>query len=214
METRAPSATLDRPAVAAASASKISAPRIGWIVIARHGEPDADRTVKLTNEQFAEWWSAYDRTGLKSTSLPPQTLIDIGGQADVVFASTLPRAIRTAESVAPGKSIVTDPVFVEAPLPAPRMSGKRNASTWGVLARICCWLRDDHYQVTKSAAKLRAQAGAATLTARALRGENVLLCGHGWFNRMMRPVLKAQGWRCVYDGGDKYWSWRKYEKRQ
>ena len=47
----------------------------------------------------------------------------------------------------------------------------------------------------------------------ALRGQNVLLCAHGWFNRMMRPVLKAQGWREVEDQGDQYWSYRRYEKR-
>ena len=31
---------------------------------------------------------------------------------------------------------------------------------------------------------------------------------------MMRPVLLRQGWRCVEDGGDNYWSYRRYEKVQ
>jgi broad specificity phosphatase PhoE len=75
------------------------------------------------------------------------------------------------------------------------------------------WLGRAAGQETRAEAELRAEAAAATLTARALRGENVLVCAHGWFNRMMRPVLRAQGWRCVYDGGDKYWSHRRYEKR-
>jgi len=30
---------------------------------------------------------------------------------------------------------------------------------------------------------------------------------------MMRPELKRLGWRCVADGGDKYWSFRVYEFR-
>jgi hypothetical protein len=29
---------------------------------------------------------------------------------------------------------------------------------------------------------------------------------------MMRPILKRQGWREVEDGGDRYWSYRRYEK--
>jgi hypothetical protein len=29
---------------------------------------------------------------------------------------------------------------------------------------------------------------------------------------MMRPVLRKQGWREVEDGGDAYWSFRRYEK--
>jgi hypothetical protein len=41
----------------------------------------------------------------------------------------------------------------------------------------------------------------------------VLLCAHGWFNRMMRPVLRKQGWREIEDGGDAYWSYRRYEKK-
>jgi broad specificity phosphatase PhoE len=129
-----------------------------------------------------------------------------------VFASTLPRAIRTAEAAAPDKDIVADPVFIEAPLPPPHVPGKRDADAWGVWARISWWMGNSHGEESRQGAELRAEAAAATLTARALRGENVLLCAHGWFNRMMRPVLKAQGWRCVYDGGDAYWSWRRYEK--
>ena len=204
MEAKAPVETLDRRAGA----------KVGWIVLARHGEPDADRTVKLTSEQFLAWWSAYDRTGLKAGQVPPEALLQLGREADIVFSSTLPRAIRTAEAAAPGKTITPDPVFTEAPLPPPRMGGKRSPRTWGVWARIFWWLRNDHDQETRRQAEIRAQAATATLTARALRGENVLLCAHGWFNRMMRPVLKAQGWRCVYDGGDKYWSYRKYERRK
>jgi len=41
----------------------------------------------------------------------------------------------------------------------------------------------------------------------------VALFAHGWFNRMLRPALQAQDWRCVVDGGDDYWSWRRYERR-
>jgi hypothetical protein len=29
---------------------------------------------------------------------------------------------------------------------------------------------------------------------------------------MMRPILHAQGWREVENGGDSYWSYRRYEK--
>ena len=202
MTTTAPGKTHDRRG------------EVGWIVIARHGQPDADRTVKLTWRQYIDWWSAYDRTGLKAGETPPDELVEIGRCADVVYASTLPRAMRTAEAAAPGKDIITDPVFIEAPLPPPQMWGKRSPRDWGVWSRVSWWFGNAKGQETRQEAELRAEAGAATLTARALRGENVLLCAHGWFNRMMRPVLRAQGWRCVYDGRDEYWAWRKYEKRQ
>ena len=114
--------------------------------------------------------------------------------------------------IAGGRQIITDPVFVEAPLPPPPLAGKRRPSEWGVYARAAWWVGMSEGGETKGQAQTRAQAAVATLTAQALRGHNVLLCAHGWFNRMMRPVLKAQGWREVEDGGDAYWSYRRYEK--
>lgn len=203
MTTMAPAETLDRRCAA----------RVGSIVIARHGQPDADRTVPLTWRQYIDWWSAYDRTGLMAGETPTPRLLEYARQADVIFASTIPRAIRTAEAVAQGKAIIQDPIFVEAPLPPPPIPGKRNARVWGVWSRISWWFGGHAGGESRQQAELRAEAAAATLTARALRGENVLLCAHGWFNRMMRPVLRAQGWRCVEDGGDTYWSFRRYEKR-
>ena len=49
--------------------------------------------------------------------------------------------------------------------------------------------------------------------AKAGEGRDVVLAAHGWFNRMLRPELKKRGWTCVHDGGDKYWSYRIYQKR-
>jgi len=99
-------------------------------------------------------------------------------------------------------------------LPPPRLPGKRRPGYWGVLARMSWWLGRAHGAESRRQAELRAQAADATLTARAPSGERVILFAHGWFNRMMRPVLLNQGWRCVEDKGDAYWSYRRYVKRR
>ncbi len=205
MTTMAPVTTHDR------RSSSRGGQKPGWIVIARHGQPDADRTVKLTANQYVDWWSAYDRTGLKAGETPPDCLLHYGNSADVVFASTLPRAIRTAEAAAPGKQIILDPIFVEAPLPPPQIPGLRTPELWGAWARASWWFGNHKGQESRQQAELRAEAAAATLISRALRGENVLLCAHGWFNRMMRPALRNQGWREIENKGDRYWSHRRYE---
>lgn len=198
--TMAPNETLDRR----------SATRIGTIVIVRHGRPDADRKVRIDQEGYRRWWAEYDRAGLHPEEKPPEKLLRLAAASDVIFASTLPRAIRTAEAVAGGREIVTDPVFVEAPLPPPPLWGKRSPRAWGVWSRAAWWCGRHDGGESRRDAELRAEAAVATLTAQALRGRNVLLCAHGWFNRMMRPVLKRQGWREVEDHGDKYWSYRRY----
>jgi broad specificity phosphatase PhoE len=202
MTTMAPDETLDRR----------SAAKIGSIVIARHGQPHADRTVRIDQRGYRDWWRGYDLARLHPDEAAPQRLAELARQSDVIFASTLQRAIHTAELVAAGREIVTDPVFVEAALPPPPFWGKHRPGTWGVWARVAWWLGWHDGMESKAEAKIRAEAAVATLAAQALRGQNVLLCAHGWFNRMMRPVLKRQGWREVEDHGDRYWSYRRYEK--
>jgi broad specificity phosphatase PhoE len=185
----------------------------GWIVIVRHGEPDLDRKVRITWREYREWWKRYDLAGLKGGQTPPPKLCALVAGADVVYASTLPRAGETAAAIAPGKEILRDPVFVEAALPPPTLWGKRKPRRWGVYARIAWWLGAHQEMESRKEAEQRAEAAAATLAAQALRGNNVVVAAHGWFNRMMRPVLLSWGWKCVHDGGDSYWSWRKYVRR-
>lgn len=185
----------------------------GWIVIVRHGKPQGDRKARVTWREYIEWWKGYDAAGLVEGEAPPQALRDLGQQADTIFSSTLRRACETAAAVAGGRPVVSDPIFVEAPLPPPPIFGRRKPRRWGVYARIYWWLGGSRGGETRREAEQRAEAAAATLAARALRGENVVVCAHGWFNRMMRPVLLSWGWKCVYDGGDKYWSYRQYVRR-
>lgn len=185
--------------------------RPGSIVIGRHGRPKGDRTTKIDWRGYEVWWAEYDRSGLSEGQSPPANLLAEARRADVIFASTLPRAIETARAIAGDKEVVTDLIFIEAPLPPPHIWGKRSPRHWGVWARISWWLGSSHGGESRQHAEVRAEAAAATLTSHALRGENVVLLAHGWFNRMMRPVLKRAGWRCVEDGGDEYWSYRRYE---
>ncbi len=200
--TMAPNETLDRRTAA----------KIGSIVIARHGMPHADRDVLVDRHGYREWWAGYDRAHLHPDETPPEALVGYAAQADILYASTLPRAMHTAQMIAGGREVLTDPVFVEAALPPPPMWGKLRPGHWGVLARIAWWFGGHDGMESRRAAEQRAEAAVATLTAQALRGKNVVLCAHGWFNRMMRPVLRSQGWREVENKGDKYWSYRRYVK--
>ncbi len=199
----APSETLDRR----------SAARVGSIVIARHGRPHVDRRVRVDREGYRTWWAGYDAARLHPDEKPPENLLRHAREADVIYASTLPRALHTAEMVAGGREIISDPIFTEAALPPPPIVGRRKPGTWGVWARAAWWFGANEGMESRRDAEIRAEAAVATLTAQALRGKNVLLCAHGWFNRMMRPTLRAQGWREVENHGDKYWSYRRYEKR-
>ena len=170
-----------------------AAPRI---IIARHGEPDADRRERLDWRGYERWWAGYDEAGLRAG-------------ATRLYASTLPRAIETAQAAAPERELILDSMFVEAPLPPPQIPGRFTARTWGVFARCSWWLGHSRGRETRGQAERRAEQAADQLI-EASREGTVALFAHGWFNRMLRPALARRGWRCVRDGGDWYWSWRAY----
>lgn len=182
----------------------------GYITIVRHGEPDANRLERVDWRGYERWWSDYDLAGLKRGQAAPESLIREVEGAQVLFASTLRRAIETAETACRGREFDIDSVFVEAPLPPPRMPGKYPARTWGVFARCAWWLGLARGKESRPQAERRAEQAVDILVEAAQSGP-VVLFAHGWFNRMMRPVLKKRGWQCVCDGGDDYWSWRRYE---
>jgi len=185
----------------------------GQIIIARHGEPDADRRARMDWRGYEDWWAAYDRAGLKPGQSSPEGLIEQAALAKTLYSSTLPRAIETARATVGDRPIEHDALFVEAPLPPPALPFRFEARTWGVFAR-CSWWMGFHRDVeSRAQAEVRAAAAAEKLIEAAQTGP-VALFAHGWFNRMLRPQLKSHGWKCVRDGGDWYWSWRRYELKR
>ncbi|MEL6752780.1 MAG: histidine phosphatase family protein [Pseudomonadota bacterium] len=187
----------------------------GPIIISRHGKPALDRTQgpRLSWRDYIDWWSRYEVGSLAAGQVPPEDLVDAVRNADVVLTSERPRAQETAALAAPHLTAEIDGMFNEAPLPPPRLSGVRYLpKTWNVLARTA-WLAG-HALDGESVSEARRRAGlAADRLHEAARQGTVYLAAHGWFNRMLRPELKARGWREVRDGGDRYWSYRIYEYR-
>ena len=196
-----------------ASSSDIAPSRPGSITIARHGKPDANREAWLDWRGYEDWWdNTYQPASLAEGQSAPDALVEAAAASHTVFASTLQRAIETAQAVAPQRDLVIDPVFVEAELPPPALPGKFMAKTWGVFARCSWWMGHARGRESRPEAEARAGAAVDRLIEAAAAGP-VVLCAHGWFNRMMRPHLRSRDWVCVRDGGDTYWSWRRYEYR-
>lgn len=187
------------------------------IVTARHGRPNVDRSVKITAREYGFWWANYDKTGLAPDQEPPQSLIDIASEAEVVLCSTLPRAIETADKVVSGARIVPqDAMFVEAPLPPPPFFPdliKLTPTTWGVISRIFWFLGYAPHGVENHAkARKRVRLVADRLIKEVEKADgDVLLCAHGYLNWMIHRVLIKRGWELVdHQGGNDYWSHRAY----
>jgi len=187
----------------------------GPIIISRHGRPALDRRAgpRLAWHDYVIWWNRYEAGPLAEGQEAPLALMSKVADADVVFASARLRAQQTAAMALPHKPAAHDPVFNEAPLPPPKLSGIRALpKTWNVLARTA-WLVGHTLDGESSReAHLRAKIAALRLHEASGQGK-VYLAAHGWFNRMLRPELRRLGWVCVEDGGDRYWSYRVYEYR-
>ena len=187
----------------------------GPIIVSRHGRPALDRSAgpRLNWQEYRDWWERYEAGALASDQTVPKALIEAVSGVDVVLSSARLRAIETAQWATQGRDPVQNAVFNEAPLPPPRLEGRRYLpKTWNILARSV-WMYG-HALDGENVTQARARAvQAAQVLHDAADGQSVYLAAHGWFNRMLRRPLVKLGWVCVRDGGDQYWSYRVYEYR-
>jgi len=197
------------------SRTETSSKTRGPIIVSRHGRPALDRNVgpKLSWQEYRDWWGQYETGSLAEDQAPPEKLTSEVKDVDLVMSSGRQRAIETATWATDGRTPEPHPIFNEAPLPPPRFKTRKYLpKTWNVLSRAY-WLCG-HTINDEGVREARARAkDAAKVLHDAADGKSVYLAAHGWFNRMLRGPLRRLGWVCVYDGGDKYWSYRVYEYR-
>jgi broad specificity phosphatase PhoE len=189
--------------------------RPGAILLARHGEPDIARKVRLSADEYRAWWALYETRGLLAGQTPPQSLTDFAARAGVLISSTRPRAIETARAACGSRDYARDPLFVEAPLPPPRWPRwiRLSPRAWGFVSRCWWWFLNHHEgQETRAQATDRADRAASLLIGLAEEGQDVLVVAHGFFNGMVGEALRRRGWRCTEDQGFDYWRARRFER--
>lgn len=165
---------------------------------------------------YKAWWAKYEQSSLKEGQRCPEALLSQINEDAIILSSARQRAIETAGHLGRGRDVKHDAMFNEAPLPAPKLGiFPMRPKNWNKIARLLWMLGHSGGEENVSEAKRRAAKAAEVLvkTAEESGGRDVVLAAHGWFNRMLRPQLKKRGWENVHDGGDKYWSFRIYQKR-
>ncbi len=193
----------------------MKAARPGRIIIVRHGRPQVipKEGPPMGWKDYRDWWARYELSSLADGQKCPESLLKEVREDAILLSSARPRAIQTAGHLGRGRAVKHDATFNEAPLPPPRVAGRMRPKNWNKIARLI-WLLGHHGgEEHVRDARARSAKAAGMLVDAAGEGRDVVLAAHGWFNRMLRPQLKRRGWVCVHDGGDKYWSYRIYEKR-
>jgi broad specificity phosphatase PhoE len=189
--------------------------RPGGIVLARHGEPALSRKVRLSADEYREFWARYEVLGILPGQVPPVKLAQFAARAGTLVCSTRQRSIESAGALAGDRQVIQHDVLVEAPLPPPPWPRwiRFSPSVWGFLARVWWWFFNHHEgQETRAAAEARADRAAELLITYAEPGEDVVVLAHGFFNFMIGRALRRRGWRLKSSEGYKYWSTRRFER--
>ena len=102
------------------------------IIIARHGNPELSRKVRLNWREYREWWSKYQISGLKKDQKIPKKLKKWAEKSDIVISSSLLRAQESAILATGRKPDFIYEDLVEAPLPSPHLGSiKIRPKSWG-----------------------------------------------------------------------------------
>lgn len=185
-------------------------PGFDTIILVRHGKPALSRKVRLTWQEFRDWWGEYDLGGIKPGQRPPKKVRAWATHADFIVSSPLPRAVESAELAAGREPDALLPGLIEAALPSPPLGGLRlRPKSWGTVARILWYIGYSDGMESHREARARANQVCEELEAYASGGKIVYVSAHGWFNRMVKGSLMARGWRCKSQNGDLHWSFRR-----
>lgn len=185
-------------------------PGVDTIILVRHGKPALSRKVRLTWQEFRDWWKQYDLGGIKEGQKVPKKVRAWATHADVILSSPLRRAAESAELAAGRPADALLPGLVEAALPSPPLGGLRlRPKSWGTVARILWYVGYSDGMESHREARTRANQVCEELEAYAAGGKIVYVSAHGWFNRMVKGSLMARGWRCKSQNGDLHWSFRR-----
>jgi len=184
------------------------------IVLVRHGQPAIALSPRTSHAGFSDYIDAYEEAGLDPSSLPPQELRDLVRELDSIFTSGRPRSHQSAAALAPHAALVADPLFVEAPLAAPRIPLlAMSVPKWAVVSRIL-WHAGFHPRIEDPrGARDRAQRAAGLLVARARERGLAVLVAHGYFNWMIGRQLRARGFARTGSHQARYWNTVTYESR-
>ena len=147
-----------------------------------------------------------EQAPLDPTLLPPPALTALATAARCIVTSTLRRSVESAALLAPGRGLISEPLFAEAGMPLPGSDrGAIRPRHWNAAGRVAWVLGWSRGRESWPAARFRAHQAAARLDELAREHGDVLLVGHGLLNLLIQRALRAMGWS---GGGWRadYWS--------
>jgi broad specificity phosphatase PhoE len=167
------------------------------LLLVRHGQSaHVHRGGWLDAPALHRWRDDYDAAGIMDHSHPPASLVAEAARAGLVVSSDLPRAIVSAERLAPTRSRPASPLLRESPLDIPPWSSARLPLTgWAAVLHLRWLAQIARGKDPSLADRQRVCDAAAWLEAHVREHETVVALTHGVFRRSLGNHLLTLGWR-------------------
>ena len=137
----------------------------------------------------------YDAAGIRGD--PPPEALEAAAHADVLVASTLPRAIESARRLAPHRAAELTPLLCETGFDAPALLPIRlPIATWDAIDLVRDTVSIRMRRPTPYLA--RAREAADWLLSRVAPDATLLAVTHGRFRGFLWAALIDRGWRAEF----------------
>lgn len=195
--------------------TKFYAQIIMKIILLRHGKPNLVPSKKISANDFTQWINDYNHAQLCSDSLPQDAIIEQTKNNALIISSTLRRSIDSAQKLQPAQVIISDALFNEAEMPSTTwLFPKLPTQIWAIAFRLAWRLGftgTNNVESFKQASS-RARLAANELIQHAKHHDEIILVGHGIFNRLLTKQLKSSDWSLTKPLGTGYWSYGVLQK--
>jgi len=179
------------------------------ILLVRHGHSaHTMRAGWLDAAGVLRWRDGYDAAGILDDSHPSPALVAEAASADCLVASDLPRAIASAERLAPGKPIRVVPLVREMYLDLPAwLIARWPLRVWEVCIHAHWAVRELRHGIATPAELQRAAEAVESLDAISREAATTIVVTHGAFRRLLALRLIERGWTAgERTGGYRNWS--------
>ena len=181
------------------------------IYLVRHGKPTVSLQEKIHGNQFLDFLKRYDTAGIARESIPPENLVAVVQNANIVFTSNLNRTIHSAKILQPQVQPISNSIFREINCWRNfSTSIKLSALSWAIISRLLWELRISPIVESPVATRKRAKQAAELLIGEHHNHGSVVLIAHGGINTFIAKELRLLGWQGSRNPNNQHWGCTEY----
>ena len=181
------------------------------ICLIRHGKPTVSLQEKVHGNKFLDFMKRYNAAGIAKDSIPPENLIAIVQNTNVIFTSNLNRTIHSAAILQPQVKPISSSIFQELDCWRDFPTQIRlSALHWVIICRILWRLKIPSTVESVTAVRQRAKQAAELLIQNHKDDGLVVLVAHGGINTFIARELRLLGWHGSWRINNQHWGCTEY----